>query len=326
MEKPELIQTEALYRIAGKSLADYLGYPSFSEYLRRTTYFYVNLTKDEVEERHLGELYARAADDTSGSFEALAKRMLEIVIPAEGEDVLRAFFDRGELLQIFASGESFASADGDCTTEGQFCRVQASCEMERRGEQIYGLFLINDISDLYDPHSLARKYAEYDPLTKLFSRHAADAYAKEYFNLHPDDPAALVLIEVDRFKDFNDRYGHNIGDLVLKGIARELEEHFGNDSIIGRNAGQEFLLLLKHTPAEEVEEAVKSFSEAPHRLDAEGESYDYTLSVGYSLYPSQGVLYHDLARKADKAKYNVRLGGGDSYCRFENEMLDLNNF
>lgn len=328
MEKPDLITTEALYRIAGKSLADYLGYPSFAEYLRRTNYFSVNLTRNTVEELHLSEMFRTAgAKGEPDSYDELVGLLFTDLTVEEESQGLRAFFERERLLESFSAGEGFLSADGDCKVESQSCRIQASCEMtqDEKG-QIFGLFLLNDISDLYDPHSLARKYAEYDPLTKLFSRHAADAYAKEYFSVRAEDHAAILLLEVDRFKDFNDRYGHHIGDLVLKAIARELEAHFGNETIIGRNAGQEFLLLLKDRSESEVEEAVKRFSTTEHVLEHEGERYPYTFSIGYCLYPSQGVLYHDLARKADKAKYNVRLGGGDSYCKFESDMMNLNNF
>lgn len=323
VERPDLITTEDMYRLAGRSLADYLGYPSFTEYLRRTNYFYAELTVGSVEEQHLGELFQSVGDEVE--YDKLIEKLFTDLKPVEGSEGIRGFFDRNTLVQSFRSNEFFVSADGDCKLGEASCRLQASCELHGENGKVFGLFLINDISDLYDPHSLARKYAEYDPLTKLFSRHAADAYGKEYFSLHPDDHAAIVMVEVDRFKDFNDRYGHHIGDIVLKEIARELEEDFPN-AIIGRNAGQEFLVLLKDRSDKEVEEAVKSFSEKEHSLSHEGETYHYSFSVGYCLYPEQGILYHDLARKADKAKYNIRLGGGDNYCKFEDEMLTLNNF
>lgn len=323
MEKTDIVSTGDLFQIAGKSFADYLGYPSFQEYCRRVSFFYADLTDNRILETHLAEAFHEV--ESADSYDEFCEELLKKLNPEEKRGRMMTLFRRSELISELRGGESFLSADGDCKIDGEQRRVLISCELSEQEGKERALFLLNDISDLYDPHSLARKYAEYDPLTKLFSRHAADAYAKEYFNLHPDDHAALVMIEVDRFKDFNDRYGHHVGDVVLKGIAREIEEHFG-DAVIGRNAGQEFLVLLKNRRENEAEETVRSFSEKEHSLTYEGETYTYGFSIGYCLYPEQGILYHDLARKADKAKYNVRLGGGGSYCRFEDEMLNLNNY
>ena len=114
--------------------------------------------------------------------------------------------------------------------------------------------------------------------------------------------------------------------MVLKTIAEELRTFFGTESIISRNAGQEFLVLIKNRKTDEVREMVSKYSNAAHEMEFDGNTYTYTLSVGYCIYPEQGILYHDLARKADKAKYNVRLGGGNGFCRFESEMIDLNNY
>lgn len=321
MEKPDNIEREAFYRAAGKSFADYLGYPSFQEYMERTNWFTANLTKGVVEEKHFTGMFAEAAGE---SYDELVESMFP---PSDGGQTgLRRFFEGRELLRAFEEGDSFVSVDGDAKAPNGTVRLLATCEMEKRDGDVFGLFFINDISGLYDPHSLARKYAEYDPLTRLFSRHAADTYGKEYLAMHPDEDAAMILIEVDHFKDFNDRYGHHIGDLVLKAIARELDASFGPDAIIGRNGGQEFLVFLKGMEPEAAEESIKRFSDAEHTIEHDGMTYSYGFSIGYCLYPSQGILYHDLARKADKAKYNVKLGGGNACCKFESEMMELNNF
>lgn len=324
MSKPEEITTEALYRITGKSFADYLGYPSFPEYQRRTGYFRADLTNGKVGYSHLAERLRLAARESD--YDAFVEKLLELMDPKEKSGELYTIFQRENLLQTYRDGETFLCVDGDCGEEGNTRRMLVSCELSEEDDIVSALFLMNDISELYDPHSLARRYAEYDPLTKLFSRHAGDAYAKDYFNHHSDEPAALVLIEVDRFKDFNECHGHHTGDMVLKTIAEELRTFFGTESIISRNAGQEFLVLIKNRKTDEVREMVSKYSNAAHEMEFDGNTYTYTLSVGYCIYPEQGILYHDLARKADKAKYNVRLGGGNGFCRFESEMIELNNY
>ncbi len=320
----EEISTEALYRITGKSFADYLGYPSFPEYKRRTGYFAADLTNGRVGYSHLAERLRLAARQSE--YDVFAEKLLELMMPKEQKGDLYLIFLREHLLEAYRSGETFLCVDGDCGEEGNVRRMLVSCELWEENSVVSALFLMNDISELYDPHSMARRYAEYDPMTRLLSRHAGDAYAKDYFNHHSDEPAALVLIEIDRFKDFNDRYGYHVGDMALKAIAEELRAFFGTESIISRNAGQEFLVLIKNRRPEEVRELVSRYSGAAHEVEYDGSTCTYTLSIGYCIYPEQGILYHDLARKADKAKYNVRLGGGNGFCRFESEMIALNNY
>ena len=324
MNRPEEITKEELYRITGKSFADYLGYPSFPEYQRRASYFYADLTNGKVGYTHLGERLRLAS--RQNEYDEFVEKLLELMAPKEKKGELFAVFQRENLLSTYRNGETFLCVDGDCGEDSNSRRMLVSCELSEENDIVSGLFLMNDISELYDPHSLARRYAEYDPLTKAFSRHAGDAYAKDYFNHHSDEPAALVLVEVDRFKDFNERHGYHVGDMVLKTIVEELRSHFGADAVVSRNAGQEFLVLVKNRKADEVRELVSRYSGEPHKMEYDGADYDYTLSIGYCIYPEQGILFHDLARKADKAKYNVRLGGGNGFCRFESEMIELNNF
>lgn len=325
MEKPETIEADVFLKMAGKSFADYLGFPSFWEYMERTSYFCANLSKGLVKERHLtGALFRAESENGEVPYEEFVSKLF--TREKDSENHLLPFFERDHLIGLFNGGEEFTSADGDIVTENGSIRLLIGCEMSSEKGEVSAVFLLNDISGLYDPHSLARKYAEYDPLTQLYSRHAADKYGKEYLTTHPEEDAVMVLMEVDYFKDFNDRYGHHVGDLVLSAVAKELTSFFGHEAIIGRNGGQEFIVLLKDVDPEEAEERIQVFAEAEHQVECEGSYYPYTFSVGYCFYPTQGFLYHDLARKADKAKYNVKLGGGNSSCRFETSMMELNNF
>lgn len=321
METPESRYMDAFLRIAGKSFADYLGFPSFWEYLERTCWFRANLTTGEIEEKHLtGVLFGAPGLEEENSYDGFVEKLLS------EESELSGFFDKEKLVSIYNGGEDFACGDGDIETESGTIRILASCELDSEKGEVRGLFVLSDVSGLYDSHMLARKYAEYDPLTELLSRHAADVYGKEYLSTHPDEDAVMVLLEVDHFKDLNDMYGHHIGDIILKTIAKELTSFFGHEAIIARNGGQEFIVMLKDVDPEEAEERIQVFSEAEHHVESEGSTYPYTFSVGYCFYPTQGILYHDLARKADKAKYNIKLGGGNSCCKFASEMMELNNF
>ena len=155
--------------------------------------------------------------------------------------------------------------------------------------------------------------AEYDQLTETYNRPAADANIREYFKLHPDDKAAIVLITVDDIRQINERYGHHIGDVILKAAARLIERYLGIDSIIGRNNGAEFIVLLKERDDVEAESVIEKIAQAARVVEYEGGTYEYSFAIGYALYPSQGILLHDLAAKAYTAMGEAIAEGGG--CR-----------
>ncbi|MBO6132882.1 MAG: diguanylate cyclase [Lachnospiraceae bacterium] len=163
---------------------------------------------------------------------------------------------------------------------------------------------------------------QYDGLTELYNRNALDIYAQEYFKNNPDDKATIVFIDIDYFKNFNDAHGHHIGDAVLKSAAREIEHYLGRNSLIGRNGGDEFLIVLKNRDNEAAEAEIKRLYESPHKVSCNGNDYKYSYSIGYVTYPDQGILYHDLARKANRAMYQVKLNGRDGIIRFEPDMME----
>ena len=158
-----------------------------------------------------------------------------------------------------------------------------------------GITISNDIL------SSLEMRAEYDPLTETYNRNAADANIREYLRLHPDDRAAIVMIEVTDIRSINESYGHHVGDMVLRAAARLIERYLGIDCIMGRNSGAQFILLLNERGDDKIESIIEKIASAKRVLEYDGKSYEYAFSIGYCLYPSQGILLHDLAAKAFKA-------------------------
>lgn len=152
--------------------------------------------------------------------------------------------------------------------------------------------------------------AEYDTLTEIYNRNAADANIREYLKTHPDDRAAIVMIEVTDIRYINEKYGHHIGDIILKAAAELIARYSGADSIIGRNSGAQFIVLIEESSGSEVESVIKRIDGAKRIVEHEGETYEYSFAIGYCLYPSHGILMHDLAAKAYTAMENSKAAGG----------------
>ncbi|MEG1602514.1 MAG: GGDEF domain-containing protein [Cloacibacillus sp.] len=123
---------------------------------------------------------------------------------------------------------------------------------------------------------------------------------------------ALLFVDLDYFKEINDRKGHPFGDEILKKVAQRLKGHFRRDDVVGRVGGDEFLVLLKNISTKnEVEKTTKLIFEAlPFRhADEDGSEIYVTCSIGVAMYEGDGKPFETLYEEADRAMYTAKENG-----------------
>ncbi len=154
-----------------------------------------------------------------------------------------------------------------------------------------------------------------DFLTGIFNRKALDAMLLEHFN-HKQEPLpdfSLLMLDVDHFKQFNDKFGHLLGDEVLKIVARAVTYCIRGKDIVARYGGEEFCVLLHGTPlagAAKVAENIRATiaSRDLKRKDT-GESYgSITVSIGASQMNANDTP-QSLMKRADEALYRSKHNG-----------------
>ncbi len=160
-------------------------------------------------------------------------------------------------------------------------------------------------------------YHEVDERTGLLNRTGFDRYAYEYLAQHHDKPAVLLVVDIDNLQFINDRYGYVVGDRAIRCVADDLKGMFGKDSIVCRNASDEFLVFIKEADWSQVEPRVKKCAQELHSFAFEGSEIAVTLSIGAAGYPIHGKNLPVLGRKADAALYQVKGQGKHSYLVFE---------
>ncbi|WP_270456605.1 diguanylate cyclase domain-containing protein [Allisonella histaminiformans] len=180
--------------------------------------------------------------------------------------------------------------------------------------------LVNILLRLRLRNRYVRQLARLDKLTGLYNRRGFVESARHYQSEYPGRPMALALLDVDNFKFFNDRYGHEIGDKVLQHMAGSLRQILGAASILGRSGGDEFIALMPVADGKEAEEKLKAFIHSPHELLIENRSFRYTTSLGYVMYPDQVMDREDMYRFADMALYATKLRGGNGGSRYDSHM------
>ena len=156
-----------------------------------------------------------------------------------------------------------------------------------------------------------------DPLTSTLNRNAFEwTFARLIGAAETaDDPICLLLVDVDQFKSFNDRYGHQIGDDVLRLVARALKQSIRQGDVVGRLGGDEFAVILPRTPiagatslAEEIRQAVTD-KQLVRRVTGEKLGH-LSISIGVAEF-TRGLVPEDVIQRADTALYAAKRGGRD---------------
>ncbi|WP_226038505.1 bifunctional diguanylate cyclase/phosphodiesterase [Aquibacillus saliphilus] len=181
-----------------------------------------------------------------------------------------------------------------------------------------------DVTNQKKTEKHMHKMAYHDSLTELPNRNWFQSYlastilsAKKH-----NGSIAIMFIDYDNFKKVNDTLGHNAGDILLKQMAIRLQSCVRKDDIVSRQGGDEFLIMLENTSAEEVEEiAARIISTMNHPYKVKGNEVFSTPSIGISFYPEGGNTAEALIERADFAMYLAKERGKNNY-QFYNEELN----
>lgn len=200
-----------------------------------------------------------------------------------------------------------------CIQEEKFIKLMGSYEFK------YLALTYNDIYEVNMANEKMLRYqAEHDSLTGLMNRSAFDKM-KQAFHDCPN-PVALLLLDVDNFKQINDGWGHDVGDRVLKEIARQLAENFRTPYCPFRIGGDEFAVIIPGITHEQEREIVDIIVDINAHLIAYSQDLSpVSLSAGVVISP-QGFS-DDLYKKADLALYDVKKNGRCG-CRFYGENVE----
>ena len=162
--------------------------------------------------------------------------------------------------------------------------------------------------------------AQIDGLTAVLNKEHTQPAIDEFLQMsRPDALHAFLILDIDKFKDVNDTYGHAVGDKVLQRVGRFLKSQFRDDDIIGRIGGDEFVILMKQISSREaaldrVQNMVEQIRSTRH---PEMNGQAITFSVGIAFSPEQGNRFDDLYRNADKALYQTKRSGRNNFSVYE---------
>ncbi len=164
--------------------------------------------------------------------------------------------------------------------------------------------------------------AETDRLLGLMNRYAFHQHAQQEISRAQQDgrPAAMIMTDIDDFRVINNTFGHQVGDVVLQGVAELLKQIVGKKGVVARYGGEEFIILLPgmdESRARPIAESIRQAIEQRHFPAGEGQVTRATASLGVVLFPKDARDVAGLIKKADRAAYLAKRLGKNRVCLYE---------
>lgn len=166
--------------------------------------------------------------------------------------------------------------------------------------------------------------AHYDELTGLPNRFLYNQHLSKALALAERNRGrlAVLFLDLDRFKNINDTFGHEEGDKVLRSVAQRFRQTLRESDIVARIGGDEFILLIEHfnEPKDLGDIADKLLFEACQPFEIFGQECQLSASIGIATFPADGRDAQTLLKNADIAMYRAKNRGKDNYQFYASEM------
>jgi len=208
------------------------------------------------------------------------------------------------------------------TSRGRYlwCRFRASAIRNGEGVLTKIVGIVINIDAEKQAERMLQDRADRDALTRLLNKTAGRKQVEEYLSRFSGGAScAMLIIDLDNFKEVNDRYGHLFGDAVLRQAAREIEKLFRAQDIVSRIGGDEFLVLMRgvsdrNLVAGRCQRLLNIFATT---FRSGKRNLPLGCSIGIALSPEDGTDYYALFNHADQALYRAKARGKNDYCFYD---------
>ncbi|MDY0190036.1 MAG: diguanylate cyclase [Desulfuromonas sp.] len=213
------------------------------------------------------------------------------------------------------------------TNSGKKITMEGNCCCTFKNSKPYmirGIF--RDISHRREQDEKILRMAFYDMLTGLPNRYLLNDRLEQAIHQarRYHQQAALVYIDLDKFKTVNDTYGHTVGDTVLQKCALRMKDCLRDNDTIARVGGDEFLLILTGIKNQydipHIIEKIETVLSAPFVID--NLRLNISASMGTAIYPIDTSTQSELQTKADEAMYVAKHQGGNRHCFYNEQIAD----
>ena len=192
--------------------------------------------------------------------------------------------------------------------DGELHILSIKIDKLEENEDLY-VIILSDITKLQQRTEKFKKRANIDALTQVFSRQKFNSLYEVEFSrsIRYINPLTILFIDIDHFKEINDTYGHDIGDLSLKTFASIISNNIRKNDVFARWGGEEFILMLPQTDVNDGYKLAEKIRKAIFTHNFEGIN-TLTCSIGLSML-NKGDNSEIIIKRADTALYKAKNGG-----------------
>lgn len=205
--------------------------------------------------------------------------------------------------------------------EYHWCSLSGIVVLDHRQRPIKAIGTLEDIQDVVQKEESLRQKSERDQLTGLYNKLTTETRIRDI--LESEDQfigqCALMIADIDNFKQINDRMGHQFGDQVLRELSVGLVPLVRKNDIVGRIGGDEFFLFLVNCTSREaaINKAQRLCSLFRNHYERGDEQCNISASVGIAFFPDQGSTFESLYKHADEALYETKKNGKDGFTIYD---------
>lgn len=240
--------------------------------------------------------------------------------PEEYQKAATAYFSHPDDSEIIAKAFESVLSGRQMTYEARmkagdsafvWCKLDVVPIMDQ-GQPVRMIGVITDISDMRRQKEMLEQKANIDGFTGLWSKNYAISAISSVLREASSQRHAMLLLDVDDFKYFNDTYGHAEGDRILLAIADRLLRTFCENSIVGRFGGDEFIIFVRNIQQDQRMGELQKKLESLTKIGCTG--YSVTTSIGTAFSPEDGTDFEHLFERADQALYEAKRSGKGRFC------------
>lgn len=302
-----------------------IAYQKWSQYFNAQQvgslgYYEYNLTKD-VYDRSEGTQFEELPNEVV-SFTDMVNYIAGHMVCEEDIPRYRKVFDRKNLLfQYFSGNREVHLEHRRINAQGDPYWVEGSIQLlpDPYSDDIKAFVLIKNIDAEKKRALELQMLSERDTLTGLFNRRmVVGKISDELQESVPGANHALIMLDIDHFKQLNDTFGHRFGDQVIRELADKMQRQLRPGDFCGRLGGDEFVIFMRSVrSAEEMEQRLNDLSGAL-KIAYEGK-HNVSMSMGLATFPRDGGDFDTLYQKADVALYEAKRAGRAGYVIYRQE-------
>lgn len=257
--------------------------------------------------RYSGEEGLNVVDEQANIKIILVDYMMPDMNGLEFTSKLRKKYKKNEIAIIALSGSA------DKALVAKFLKFGANDFLYKDFSEEEFFSRINNTLEIMNLFEIVNDKAIKDYMTGMFNRRYFFSTGSEIYKraLIRKEHFAVAMIDIDKFKNINDTYGHDVGDIAIKEVAKILSTYLNENSLIARMGGEEFCVIITNRPEAEVIQTFEEIREAFEKnvINIDNLNLKYTVSIGLCTNLDPGECLEDMVKFSDLALYEAKENG-----------------